>query len=82
MLTKTDLKNIEKLFEEKFDEKFDGVRAELLDDIARFKDEIISEFHPLQEEQIVCGGAIARHNDEIEDLDIRVSILEDKGLPN
>ena len=78
MLTKNDLFNIGVLFEERFAE----VRVQLQDDILRFKDEILTELRSIREEHIVSSGAIARYNDEIEDLDIRVSALEDKGFPN
>jgi len=78
MLTKNDLFNIGVLFEERFAE----VRVQLQDDILRFKDEILTELRSIREEHIVSSGAIARHNDEMEDLDIQVSALEDKGFPN
>lgn len=67
-------------FDEKFDEKFDGKMAPILrdirNDIAMFKDEILSVLHPLQDDHIVLGGQVSEIYDTVENHEGRITALE------
>lgn len=67
-LTKSDLQNIREIFSDEFDK----AHLKLRDDVANFKDQIVSELKKLREEVTVVGG----YKDQIEEHETRVTSLE------
>ena len=88
MLTARDITIMRKVFNEefdrKFDEKFDSAFdrkfdervIEIRNDIAMFKDEIISILHPLQQDHIVLGSHVRETHDTVENHEKRIIVLE------
>ena len=80
MLTARDITIMRKVFNEefdrKFDEKFDERLIEIRNDIAMFKDEIISVLHPLQEDHTVLGSHVREIWDTVEGHETRIVTLE------
>ena len=76
MLTKTDLRKIGLLIEVKFEEKFEEILAVFRNDVAQFKDEMVSIFQPLQEDHIALSGRVYEHSNMLENHDKRISATE------
>lgn len=78
MLTKSDLKLIQKLFSDEFSEKFSAAKKSLREDIVTFKDQILTEIKKLREDVAVITG----YKDQIEDHETRIEKLEGILEPN
>ncbi len=69
-------KKFDEKFNEKFDEKFEIVHQQLRNDIATFKDEIISVIYPLKEDHDLLVGRVSIMRDEAEEMDRRMVTVE------
>jgi len=63
-------------FDEKFDEKMTPILRDIRNDIAMFKDEILSVLHPLQEDHTVLGSHVRQIYDTVEGHEGRIVTLE------
>lgn len=63
-------------FDSAFDRKFDERIIDIRNDIAMFKDEILSVLHPLRDDHIVLGGQVSEIYDTVENHERRITTLE------
>ena len=76
MLTLGDKKWVKAYFGEAFKDAFEEVHILLRNDIAQFKDEILTELHPLREDHDVLSYHSSEHSNQLENHDRRITALE------
>ena len=69
-------KSFDKAFKPAFKEAFGEVDILLRNDIAQFKDDILTELHPLREDHDVLSYHSSEHSDQLENHDRRITALE------
>lgn len=72
MLTKTDLKAVQELFNE-FAETF---KKEIKDQVITRLDKVIDELKTIREEQTIMVGKQSEHTDTLEDHETKIGKLE------